>query len=61
MKCLIEECTNKDDCVVLENTKKQPKNSSSCSYFRTLKQLEKKAKKKEELIDEVKKFKKAKK
>jgi hypothetical protein len=42
MKCLINECSNNEDCMILEITKKQPEDSDSCSYFKTIKQAEKK-------------------
>jgi hypothetical protein len=32
MKCPITECANHDDCVILDITKKPPKDFKSCSY-----------------------------
>lgn len=45
MKCLITECANHADCTILGITKKQPKDSKSCSYFKTPQQVEKKIQK----------------
>lgn len=62
MKCPINECALHNDCTILEIIKKAPKNSASCSYFKTQNQIEKKKRKQEkheaELIAASKKRKK---
>ena len=55
MKCNIKDCFDHEECAILDITKKLPKGARSCSYFRTQKQIDKKAKKLEVLTDLKKK------
>ena len=45
MDCKIKECASWNNCGILKIIGKQPKNSDSCSYFKSQKQIEKKEKK----------------
>lgn len=44
MDCKINDCSRKIDCTILGILGKQPKDAESCSYFKSAKQQEKKAK-----------------
>jgi hypothetical protein len=54
MKCKLTDCSNHEDCIILDITKKQPKDSKSCSYFKTQQQLDKQIQKQQNLKEEVK-------
>lgn len=47
MKCEIKECDYSSDCVILDITKKKPKDKDHCSYFHIKKQLKEKGDKDE--------------
>lgn len=42
MKCPYKECSESDDCTILDIIKKIPKSSKQCSYFKVIKKEEKK-------------------
>lgn len=60
MKCKITTCYNHKDCGILDITNKIPQNASSCSYYKTQNQIEKKMKKQFKHQQDIEKLKKSK-